>query len=172
MAEEPMKVKHVNKDRKLGLVTIGVTMAIMIACAASEVFVRTNYEVDQPLIASVGEEMVVIEKVRANSTGNIALQALSSDDEIIGTINFVATLTYTGKSGSNIKVAYREFSGVNDRTGARPAFYLNLEYALEDKGSTTITYRDIQIEIIEATSSNVQFKVISDNGLTWLPEID
>ena len=135
---------------------------------AKQVFVKTNYEVDQTLIASVGQEIVVIEKVRANSTGNIALQALASDDEVIGTINFVATLTYTGRSGSNIKVAYREFSGVNDRTGARPAFALDLEYTLEDEGTTTITCRDIKIEIIEATGSNIQFKIVGDYGLTWL----
>lgn len=50
---------------------------------------------------------------------------------IIETYEFIGTLTYTGKSGSNIRVAYRGYSGVYKRAIAEPAFYLDLEYPLE-----------------------------------------
>ena len=83
--------------------------------------------------------------------------------------SFVATLTYTGKSASNIKIAYREFSGENDRRRARTAFYLDLEYDLEE--SAIIAFRDIHIEVIEATSSNIHFRVLDDGGLEWLPPV-
>ncbi len=76
------------------------------------------------------------------------------------------TLTYTGKNESTIKIAYREFSGVNNLENARPAYSLDLEYDLLPAGNTPITYRDIQIEVIDATSSQIEFKVINDNGLT------
>lgn len=73
-------------------------------------------------------------------------------------------LTYTGKTESTIKIAYREFTGVNDRSHARPAFALDLEYDILPTGATLTTYKDIQIEVIDATSSQIEFKVVSDNG--------
>lgn len=95
-----------------------------------------------------------------------------ADRPVIAKVDFIVTLTYAGKSGSTIKIAYREFGGVNNIATAHPAFYFDLEYPLEDEGATTISYRDIQIEVIEATSMQIEFRVINDNNLSWLSDID
>lgn len=70
----------------------------------------------------------------------------------------------TGKIESTIKITYGEFYGINDRSHAHPAFVLDIEYDLLTTGFTPNTYRDIQIEVIDATSNQIGFKVISDNG--------
>jgi len=183
------------RNTKTALIAIITTSGVLASCAPSQTLVETNYEFDEPHIASVGSEMLVIEKTRQTSGANRFLQFASDVIEtinfhatcampwcifapqhetpsVIETFNFIGTLTYTGKSGSNIRVAYREYSGVNRRAIAEPAFYLDLEYPLEDKGPTIITFRDIQIEVIEATGSYIQFKVLGDHGLNWLPELD
>lgn len=183
------------RNTKTALIAIIITSSVLASCAPSQILVETNYEFDQPLIARVGSEMLVIEKTHQTSGVHRFLQHASNIIEtfnyhatcampwciliplhetpsVIESYDFVGTLTYTGKSGSNIKIAYREFSGVNNRAIAQPAFYLDLEYPLEDEGPTIITYRDIQIEVIEATGSYIQFKVLGDHGLNWLPEVD
>ena len=78
---------------------------------------------------------------------------------------FRATLTNTGHSESTIKISYREFF----EGRAREAFYLDLEYTLEDEGITVIDYRGIQIEVIEVGNNQITFRVLDDNGLDWLP---
>ena len=183
------------RNANTALIAIITTSVVLASCAPSQILVETNYEVDQPHIASVGSEMLVIEKTRRTSGANRFLQYASNVIEtinfhaacampwcifapqhetsrVIVTFNFIGTLTYTGKSESNIRVAYREYSGVNKRAVAEPAFYLDLEYPIEDDGPTIITFRDIQMEVIEATGSYIQFKVLGDHGLNWLPELD
>ena len=179
-------------NTKTALIAIIITSSVLASCSPSQILVETNYEFDQPLIARVGSEMLVIEKTHQTSGVHRYLQHASNVNEtfnihttcgcvfaplhetpsITKTFNFIGTLTYTGKSGSNIRVAYREYSGVNKRAIAEPAFYLDLEYPLEDDGPTIITFRDIQMEVIEATGSYIQFKVLGDHGLNWLPEVD
>ena len=144
-------------NTKTALIAIITTSSVLASCAPSQILVETNYEFDQPHIASVGSEMLVIEKTRQTSGANRFLQYASNVIEtinfhatcampwcilapqletpsIIKTFNFIGTLTYTGKSGSNIRIAYREYSGVNKRAIAEPAYYLDLEYPLEDDG--------------------------------------
>lgn len=179
-------------NTKTALIAIIITSSVLASCSPSQILVETNYEFDQPLIARVGSEMLVVEKTHQTSGVHRYLQHASNVIEtfdihttcgcifapvyetpsITKTFNFIGTLTYTGKSGSNIKVAYREYSGVNNRAIAQPAFYLDLEYPLEDEGPTIITYQDIRIEVIVATGSYIQFKVLGDHGLNWLPEVD
>jgi len=183
------------RNANTALIAIVITSGVLASCAPSQILVDTNYEIDQPLIASVGSEMLVIEKTRQTSGASRFLQHASNiidtfnfhvacampwcilvppheTPNVIESHDFIGTLTYTGKSGSNIRVAYREYSGVNKRAIAEPAFYLDLEYPLEDNGPTIITFRDIQMEVVEATGNHIQFKVLGDHGLNWLPEVD
>ncbi len=70
--------------------------------------------------------------------------------------SFQQTLVYSGKVGSKINMAYREF--LNDI--ARPAFYNNVEYDLSE--SRIIGYKGSRIEIIEATNEYIKYKVIQN----------
>jgi hypothetical protein len=70
--------------------------------------------------------------------------------------DFQQTLIYTGKEGNIIKATYREFSG----NLARPAFTVDVTYDLKD--SDTIAFRGARLQIIEATNTSIQYKVLSN----------
>ena len=59
---------------------------------------------------------------------------------------------------------YREYA----ENLARPAFSQELQYNLDE--SKIISYKSIKIEIINATNSVIEYKVIDDGGLTWFPK--
>lgn len=65
-------------------------------------------------------------------------------------------LVYSGKSGSTIKVSYREFSG----DMARPAFTQDLTYDLAE--SKEIAFRSIVIKVVEATGGKIKYKVVKE----------
>ena len=57
--------------------------------------------------------------------------------------------------GSNLKFIYREY--INDM--ARPAFNQELQYDLNE--SNIIGFKGLRIEVIKATNTNIQYKVLS-----------
>lgn len=65
-------------------------------------------------------------------------------------------LIYSGKSGTTIKIAYREFRGGL----AAPAFFQDLTYDLSE--SNLIRFQNFSIEVIEATNNNVRYKALGD----------
>ncbi len=68
--------------------------------------------------------------------------------------DFKQELIYTGKSGSNINIEYREFKG----NMARPAFSQSLTYDIsEDK---MIGFRGALFEVLEATNSSIKYKAV------------
>ena len=69
---------------------------------------------------------------------------------------FQQTLIYSGKSGSNILIGYREFSN----NMARPAFNNDVSYDLDE--STDIGYKGARLEILKATNQYIEYKVISN----------
>lgn len=62
---------------------------------------------------------------------------------------------YNGKVGNAIKFTYREF--VDDL--ARPAFTQDLQYDLTE--SKVIGFRGLRIEILSATNTKIQYKVLT-----------
>ena len=160
-----------NSNTKKGISAIMILLGVLLSCSPSSVLVEASYTIDEPLTISVGSEMIVIRKIRTTSDGNQILQAMA-DQPVVENINFIATLTYTGKSDSNIKIAYREFSGVNNRTNAQPAFYLDLEYHVSEEGSEIVSYRDIQIGVLKADSNQITYRVLDDSGWSLLPDTD
>jgi hypothetical protein len=69
---------------------------------------------------------------------------------------FQQTLIYSGKSGSNILIGYREFSN----NMARPAFNNDVSYDLDE--SADIGYKGARLEILNATNQYIEYKVISN----------
>lgn len=69
---------------------------------------------------------------------------------------FQQTLIYSGKIGSRITLGYREFS----QDMARPAFNNDVAYDLNE--SRILGYKGARIEVIEATNTEISYKVISD----------
>lgn len=67
-------------------------------------------------------------------------------------------LIYGGSDGDKIQATYREF-GPED--GSRPTFFQSLSY---DAGADVIRYRDLVIEVLEATNQAISFKVVADGS--------
>ncbi len=70
--------------------------------------------------------------------------------------SFKYELLYQGISKNALKLLYREY--LNDF--ARPAFYQDVIYDLESK-PTTITFRTVRIEVINADNSRIAYRVLS-----------
>lgn len=68
---------------------------------------------------------------------------------------FRVELLYMGKSKDTIKLAYREF--IEDRI--RPAFSQEVIY--DYTSPTEVSYKNFQLDVIEATSSKIVYKVVS-----------
>jgi hypothetical protein len=68
---------------------------------------------------------------------------------------FKQEFIYNGRVGNALKFIYREY--IDDL--ARPAFTQDLQYDLSE--SKTIGFRGLRIEVITATNTNIEYKVIS-----------
>lgn len=77
--------------------------------------------------------------------------------------SFKAELIYSGITKNTIHVTYREF--IKDL--ARPAFYQELRYDLNE--SNLITFRSLRIKVLKANNARIEFRVIDDGGLPWMP---
>lgn len=76
---------------------------------------------------------------------------------------FRAQMLYGGLDGSTVRATYREFSG----NFIRPAFSQELQYDLAQ--DSVIAYRSIQIRVLRASNQRIEYEVIEDGGLPWLP---
>ena len=72
--------------------------------------------------------------------------------------DFKQELVYTGKSGNNINIEYREFKG----NMARPAFSQSLTYDISE--DNLIGFRGALFEVLEATNSSIKYKIIKHIG--------
>jgi len=71
--------------------------------------------------------------------------------DILSEGSYKHELIYNGKSKDTIRLSYREYA--NDM--ARPAFYQDLTYDLSE--SREIAFRDLRIEVLEATNLAIKF---------------
>tara|TARA_R110002096_G_scaffold196599_1_gene379496 strand:- start:753 stop:1373 length:621 start_codon:yes stop_codon:yes gene_type:complete len=69
---------------------------------------------------------------------------------------FKLELVYQGLTDNQIKVLYREYNN----NIARPAFTQNVEYELDDNGEGLIAFKGARIEVLEASSSEIKYRVI------------
>lgn len=74
----------------------------------------------------------------------------------ISTSNFIQEFIYNGKVDNNIKFIYREFSG----DMIRPAFNQSVQYDYND--SKFISFKGLNIEIIEANNQRIKYKMLSN----------
>jgi len=92
---------------------------------------------------------------------NIGLKIFSTDENKTNIINdefskdsIRQELIYNGKSGSEIKVLYREFK----EDMIRPAFTQVMQYDLKD--SNFIRFKNFKIQVINANNEFIKYKVI------------
>lgn len=76
---------------------------------------------------------------------------------------FRAQIVYSGLDGRTLHAVYREYAG----DFIRPAFSQNLQYDLNE--SNTLSFRTVRIEVIRATNTEIEYRIVSDGDLPWLP---
>jgi hypothetical protein len=70
-------------------------------------------------------------------------------------------LVYSGRSGNEVGIAYREYSNGANTSLARPGFFQDLKYDVAT--SSRVVFRSIELEILEATNTGITFRVIGDS---------
>jgi hypothetical protein len=76
--------------------------------------------------------------------------------------SFLGVLFYTGISGNTLGITYREYPQGASGQGSSE----DLRYDLSE--TRIISFRSLQIEILEADESSLTYRVLSDGGLPWL----
>ncbi len=131
---------------------VGFLVAMQIAgCGfAREGFLTTDYQLGLEKTVTVGSTMTTIVSGTKNS--------------VYGTVidMFTQELIYGGVASGIVKISYREFS--NNK--ARPALYQDLQYDLSQ--SSVIAFRDMRIQIDNASNSTITFRVL-DGPTSRLP---
>lgn len=86
----------------------------------------------------------------------VKIPAINFHDVILpGKVKFKQEFIYSGRSGNTLKFMYREF--IDDM--ARAAFYQEAQYDLNE--GNIIGFRSLKIEVIKASNSSIEYKVIS-----------
>jgi len=67
-------------------------------------------------------------------------------------------LIYGGSDGESIQVTYREFAPGD---ASRPTFFQSLSYEAD---ADVLRYRDLVIEVLEASNQSIRFQVVSDGA--------
>ena len=73
--------------------------------------------------------------------------------------SFKYELLYQGVQDKVLRLTYREFTG----NFARPAFYQELTYNLNNTGSTIIKFKNLDIEVLEANNNSIKYKILKSN---------
>jgi hypothetical protein len=72
-------------------------------------------------------------------------------------------IIYSGVNGGTLKAFYQEYMNGQDYS----AFAQELRFDLDS--SRTISYRGIRIEVLRADAAEIEYRVLEDGGLPWLP---
>lgn len=109
-------------------------------------FVSIN-EVEEICVNLGGKSTILLPCARSSDFRLTTYTYLKSED-------VRQTLIYSGKDENKIKVGYREYSG----SAGRPAIHNDIEYDLNN--SNVISYKGSKIEVVEATSGLLKYRVI------------
>jgi hypothetical protein len=136
--------------------------AFLLGCASTVVerHDAPSYHVGLNYTAAVGGVLLVsqhgsVEKVRHWVGILNSSDGWKTDDRY--TADYVRKeLVYSGRSGDNIEIGYREFRGGL----AAPAFYQTVKYDL--KASNRITFQNFQFDVLSATNESITARLARD----------
>jgi hypothetical protein len=116
-------------------------------CASSENYLTTSLQVNHPMFAGVGASLLEWEEgVRGKSSKEVS-QACRYQ------------LLYSGLQGRTVNITYREYCIGSSSEFTRPGFSQELKYELGQDGKTIVNFREIRIEVSEATNERIGFMV-------------
>ncbi|HMK39640.1 MAG TPA: hypothetical protein VK569_09885 [Bacteroidota bacterium] len=116
-------------------------------CSGNENYFALYTELNRPMFAPVGEALIEWEQGVRESGAKVPTEA------------FHYSLLYSGLAGRTLNVTYREYWTSSATKLIQPVFTQDLKYELGQDGKAIITFKDIQIEIAEATTERVAFHV-------------
>ena len=83
-------------------------------------------------------------------------------DHYLDTERFASEIIYTGKSKNIISFLYKQYYGGNEDNLSSQ----QLKYDLDK--SSVINFKTLNIQILDATSENITFKILSDGNTPWV----
>ena len=116
-----------------------VLCLLFAGCGGSSEFFK-DYEIGAEKQATVGSAMVTVsnQEIIANHSTPITQQ-----------------LIYGGVTARVVRITYREFG----ENLTRPNFFQDVQYDLNE--SEMIVFQDLTIQVLEATSKQIRFKVLT-----------
>ena len=123
-------------------------------------FENKNFEVNELLSSTVGSVMIEIESGTKSEAQDKSkeLTSIQKSFQLSSKYGFSQQLIYNGKAGNVINITYREYSIDAGNKYLRNDFTEKLQYDISE--SNLISFRSLKIEIIEANSNEIKFKVL------------
>lgn len=119
-----------------------------------------NFEVGKPLSATVGSVMIEIETGTKSEAQDKSkeLTSIQKSFQIGSERGISQELIYNGKAGNIINITYREYSVGGGNKYIREGFTEKFQYDISE--SNIISFRSLRIEVINANSNEIKFKVL------------
>lgn len=119
-----------------------------------------NFETGQPLRSTVGSVMIKIESGTKSEAQDKSkeLTSIQKSFQFGSERGISQELVYIGKAGNVINITYREYSIEGGNKYIRDGFTEKFQYDISE--SNIISFRSLIIEIIEANSNEIKFKVL------------
>lgn len=124
-----------------------VVLVLLSGCGVGGNISRQDFTLGKEKAVSVGNEMFSSVWGRPNMFDPNLLQEGTKEE-----------LVYAGKSGSTIKIDYRQYYGSDAGWYIKDGFTQHLEYDLSS--SDLIAYKSYQIKVLTSNSSEIKFIVL------------
>jgi len=125
-----------------------VLFALTLAgCSGTENYFSMSTELNRPMFAPVGEALIRWEEGVRETGSREPSEAIRYE------------LLYAGLSGRTVNITYREYWTSPSKKLIQPVFNQELKYELGQDGKAIITFKEIRIEVAEASSERISFHV-------------
>ncbi len=119
-----------------------------------------NFEVGKLLSSTVGSVMIELESGERGEAQDKTKELTLIQNSFKSSLKkgFSQELIYNGKAGNVINLTYREYSINSGGKYLRNDFTEKLQYDISE--SNSISFRSLKMEVIEANSNEIKFKVL------------
>ena len=138
--------------RKMGrLLCYLILFTIIAGCSVMPPTIMRDPEVGVVSTSGIGDVMYVYTKAPQAFVDDMNAKATNQTDGL------QQVIVYSGLAKSELKILYREY--VNDF--ARESFFQDATYEYSPPDSTKIKFKGAELEVLDATNTEIKYKVIS-----------
>jgi len=127
------------------LLPLIILSILTIGCSSTIQMSQYSKPENEKMVATAGE--VIADYVLAGYTEDMKLKS----------IDLLFRLTYIGRDKNSIKILYYEFATVNNRDLIKSDYTVAYSFDLDE--NTIISFKDLKIEIINITSSELTYEL-------------